>query len=58
MGYGMAVNLRKKLDQDLSFYVCDVNDEAIERFKLEVSGQGPVYAVKNGFDAMIAAVSV
>lgn len=56
MGYGMAVNLRSKLDSDWAFYVCDVNVQAIERFKSETSGRGLVHVVKNGFEAIQAAV--
>ena len=56
MGYGMAVNLRSKLDSDWTFYICDVNEQAIERFKSETGGHGPVHVVKNGFEAVQAAV--
>lgn len=56
MGYGMAVNLRSKLDNDWTFLICDVDSQAIERFKSEMQGQGPVEVVKNGFEAVKAAV--
>ena len=57
MGYGMAVNLRSKLDKNVKFYICDVNQEAIKRFKSELNGYGPVEVVKNGAEAAQVAVS-
>jgi hypothetical protein len=57
MGYGMAVNLRSKLDNRMTFYVCDVNEQAINRFKEEVGSCGPVEVVENGAEAAQVAVS-
>lgn len=57
MGYPMAKNLRAGLSSDKTLLICDVSPEAIERFKSETAGQGPVGMVKNGFEAAKAAVS-
>lgn len=57
MGYGMAVNLRSKLDKSLTFYICDVNQEAIKRFKSELDGYGPIEVAQNGAEAVQVAVS-
>lgn len=56
MGYGMAVNLRKKLPKDVTLYICDVNDKAITRFQAETINEGPVRVVQNAFEAMNVAV--
>ncbi|KAK5173435.1 uncharacterized protein LTR77_002116 [Saxophila tyrrhenica] len=55
MGYGMAVNLRTKLDRNTTMYICDVSEAAIERFKDEVGSRGPIEVVKNGAEAAEAA---
>lgn len=57
MGYGMALNLRSKLDSSTTVYVCDVNAEAIARFKTEMEAQGPIEVVVNAFEALQVAVS-
>lgn len=56
MGYGMAVNLRSKLDDTWTMYICDVNSQALERFREETQGYGLVEVVQNGFEAIKAAV--
>ena len=56
MGYGMAVNLRSKLNRSQTLYVCDVSDQAIQQFQSEVDGKGPVEVVKNGAEASKSAV--
>lgn len=56
MGYGMAINLRSKLDKSTTFYVCDVSTDAINRFKSEMQDHGPVEVVKNGAEAVEVAV--
>lgn len=56
MGYPMAKNLRKGLDNDRTLLICDVSKEAIERFQQETEGQGPVQVISNGFEAAKAAV--
>lgn len=57
MGYGMAVNLRSKVGKETTLVVCDVNQEAIDRFKAENSDHGPIEVAKNGFEAVQKAVS-
>ena len=56
MGYGMAVNLRSKMDKGRTLYICDVSDAAIRRFRSEMDGRGPIEVVKNGAEAIQAAV--
>ncbi len=56
MGYPMAKNLRTGLGPEKTLLICDVNTEALSRFKTETEGQGPVEIVSNGFDAAQAAV--
>ena len=56
MGYPMAKNLRAGLGSDKTMLVCDVDAKALERFKQETEGQGPVRVIKNGFEAAQAAV--
>ena len=56
MGYPMAKNLRAGLDPEKTLLICDVNKEALDRFKSETQGQGPVEVVSNGFEATKAAV--
>jgi len=56
MGYPMAVNLRSKVGSETTLLVCDVSQEAIQRFKDQMQGQGPIEVVKNGYEAAIAAV--
>ncbi|KAK3309227.1 NAD binding domain of 6-phosphogluconate dehydrogenase-domain-containing protein [Chaetomium strumarium] len=51
MGYPMAKNLRAGLGRDKKLLVCDVNNDALHRFKAETEGQGPVEIVNNGFEA-------
>ena len=56
MGYPMAKNLRAGLSPDKTLLICDINAEALERFKEETKNQGPVEIVSNGFEAAKAAV--
>jgi 3-hydroxyisobutyrate/3-hydroxypropionate dehydrogenase len=51
------VNLRSKLDKTAKLYICDVSVEAIDRFKSEMDGYGPIEVVKNGYEAVQVAVS-
>jgi len=57
MGYGMARNIREKVGKETTLIVCDLNQEAIDRFKTESSDHGPIEIVKNGFEAIQKAVS-
>lgn len=57
MGYGMAVNLRSKMDRSHTLYICDVSEKAITTFRSEVDGRGPVEVVENGAIAVQSAVS-
>ena len=56
MGYPMAVNLRTKMEPDKTLQVCDVSEDAIKRFQSQLEGKGRIDVVKNGFDAVQAAV--
>lgn len=56
MGYPMAVNLRSKVGKEKTIVICDVSTEACERFKAEESTHGPIEIVKNGCEAIQAAV--
>ncbi|EUC28618.1 hypothetical protein COCCADRAFT_30161 [Bipolaris zeicola 26-R-13] len=51
MGYPMAVNLRKKMSPEVTLCICDVSETALSRFQAEMSGEGPIKVVKNGFEA-------
>jgi 3-hydroxyisobutyrate dehydrogenase len=57
MGYPMAKNLRAGLGREKTLLICDVSKEALDRFKNETEGQGPVEIVESGFEAAKAAVS-
>jgi hypothetical protein len=56
MGYPMAKNLRAGIGSDQTLLICDVNTEALQRFKKDTEGQGPVAIISNGFEAAKAAV--
>ena len=56
MGYPMAVNLRTKMEPGETLLICDVSEDAIKRFQAQTEGKGTVGVVKNGFDAVQAAV--
>jgi hypothetical protein len=56
MGYPMAKNLRAGLGQDTKLLICDVNTDALDRFKVETEGQGRVEVVSNGYEAAKTAV--
>lgn len=58
MGYPMARNLRKGLDDSHKFLICDVSSEALDKFQKETEGQGPVEVVKNGYEAVRQADTV
>jgi 3-hydroxyisobutyrate dehydrogenase-like beta-hydroxyacid dehydrogenase len=52
MGYPMALNLRKGLDNSHILLICDVSSDALSRFQKDADGQGPVEIVKTGYDAI------
>jgi 3-hydroxyisobutyrate dehydrogenase len=56
MGYPMAKNIRAGLGPEKKLLICDVNTEALDHFKEETRGKGPVEVVQNGFEAAKAAV--
>ncbi|KAF7563137.1 hypothetical protein G7046_g943 [Stylonectria norvegica] len=58
MGYPMAKNLRAGLGPETTMLICDVDAKALERFKQETAGQGPVSVITNGFEAAQAANTV
>ena len=58
MGYGMAMNLRSKLDSSQTLYICNTSNEAVERFQSETTTFGRVKVVKNGAEAVQSAASL
>jgi len=56
MGYPMAKNLRAGLDRETTLLICDVNSEALARFRKEMIAEGPVEIISNGYEAATAAV--
>lgn len=58
MGYPMALNLRKGLDDSHTLLICDVSTDALERFQRDTEGKGPVSIVNGGFDAIQRADTV
>lgn len=56
MGYGMAVNLRTKMDPEMTLLICDVNTSALEKFQKQMEGKGPIAVVQNGAEAARKAV--
>lgn len=58
MGYSMAVNLRSKLPASWTVLICDVSTAAIEKFKTQMAGKGPVDVVTTGYDAVQRANTV
>lgn len=57
MGYPMAINLRRKLDPNVTLLISDISPAAVTRFQDEASEYGPVEVVQNGFEAAEDAVS-
>jgi hypothetical protein len=56
MGYGMAVNLRSKMDPSMTLLICDVAEAALDKFQTQMAEKGPISVVKNGFEAAQKAV--
>lgn len=57
MGYGMAVNLRTKMDPTMNMVICDVNQAAVEKFQQQMQGKGNISVVGSGAEASGKAVS-
>lgn len=57
MGYPMALNLLKGLGPDKTLLICDVSEDALQRFQVEAEGEASVAVIQNGFEAAKAAVS-
>lgn len=45
------------MEKEKTLLICDVSEDAINRFKQDTEGQGVVDVVPNGFEAAKAAVS-
>jgi 3-hydroxyisobutyrate/3-hydroxypropionate dehydrogenase len=58
MGYPMALNLRKGLDDSHTLLICDVSVDALDRFQHDAEGKGPVEVVKGGHEAIQRADTV
>jgi 3-hydroxyisobutyrate dehydrogenase-like beta-hydroxyacid dehydrogenase len=52
MGYPMALNLRKGLDDSHTLLICDVSKDALTRFQQDSKGHGPVSVVDSGYQAI------
>ena len=55
-GLSYAENLRKKIDGDRTLIICDINQDAMERFQDQTRGLGPVKAVGTAREALQEAV--
>ncbi|KAI5377352.1 hypothetical protein J4E82_003804 [Alternaria postmessia] len=51
MGYAMAANIRKKINQSSTLYVNDINASACSRFNDEYSSYGPIQIVATAREA-------
>lgn len=58
MGYPMALNLRKGLDDSHGLLICDVSSDALTRFQKDAEGTGPVEIIKSGYEAVQRADTV
>lgn len=58
MGYSMALNLRKGVDDSHTLLVCDVSTDALTRFQRDAAGYGPVVTVDGGYEAIQRADTV
>lgn len=58
MGYPMAVNLRRKISNDIKIIINDVNKEALERYRTSMMDEhGPVEIASSAAEAIRTAVS-
>jgi 3-hydroxyisobutyrate dehydrogenase-like beta-hydroxyacid dehydrogenase len=51
MGYAMAANIRKKMNQSSTLYINDINASACSRFKAEYSACGPIEIMATACEA-------
>jgi 6-phosphogluconate dehydrogenase len=58
MGYPMALNLRKKVGSEYTILICDVVQDALQKFQEEAAGTGPIEVVQTGYEAVQAAVHI
>jgi 3-hydroxyisobutyrate dehydrogenase-like beta-hydroxyacid dehydrogenase len=58
MGYPMALNLRKGLEDIYTLLICDVSSSALDKFQKDAQGRGPVEIVQSGYDAVEKADTV
>jgi 3-hydroxyisobutyrate dehydrogenase len=58
MGYPMALNLRKGLDDSHTVLICDVSSDALTRFQHDAKNHGPVDIIKSGYEAIQRADTV
>jgi 3-hydroxyisobutyrate dehydrogenase-like beta-hydroxyacid dehydrogenase len=58
MGYPMALNLRKGLEDSHTLLICDVSADALTRFQHDAEGHGPVSIINSGYDAIQRADTV
>ena len=56
MGYGMAMNIRKRLPADAKLLIYDINQEALARFHKEAGGN--VEIAESAYHAVSQAASV
>lgn len=56
MGYPMALNLLKGLGPEKTLLICDVSEDALQRFQADSKGEASIAVIRNGFEAAKAAV--
>ena len=42
MGFGMSMNIQKKIPADAQFFICDVNRAVLDKFVQEAQGQAQI----------------
>ena len=50
MGFGMCSNIHSKIKRDDQLYICDINQDALDRFVQESEGQAQVEILKTPKD--------
>lgn len=51
MGWGMAMNIRKKISKNATMYINDIDKKTCERFVSEAGGYGPIEVVQTAKEA-------